>query len=77
MNAQQPERQMNRAAIYVFRDAQCKLHGFTMFSHHFKTKSEADAYAMDAGHKFFKVVDFDDSGNKDSDEESKRRGGQW
>ena len=68
---------MNRAAIYVFRDAQCKQHGFTMFSRHFKTKSEADAYAKEAGHKFFTVVDFDDNGNRDSDEESKRRGGAW
>ena len=68
---------MNRAAIYVFRDAQCKQYGFTMLSRYFKTKDEADAYAKEVGHKFFTVVDFDDSGNRDSDEESMRRGGQW
>jgi len=79
MNAQQPEMNMNRAAIYVFRDEQCKQHGFAMFSRFFKTKDEADAYAYanEAGHKFFTVVDFEDSGNRDSDEESKRRGGAW
>jgi hypothetical protein len=51
---------MNRAAVYVFRDAVCKEYGFTMFSRHFENKVDADAYAKAAGHRFFRVVDFDD-----------------
>jgi hypothetical protein len=48
---------MNKAAVYVFRDAQCMEFGFTMMSRYFKTLQEANAYA--AGFKFARVVDFD------------------
>ena len=53
---QQPESSMYKAAVYVFRDAQCMEFGFTMMSRYFKTLYEASAYA--AGFKFAQVVEF-------------------
>jgi hypothetical protein len=75
MGAQQPEDIMNKAAVYVFRDAQCMKFGFTMLSRYFKTMEEANKYAQ--GFSFAKVVDFVNTDNRDSDDESKRRGGAW
>jgi len=49
---------MNKAAIYIFRNAEQMKYGFTLVSHYFKTKEEAENYAKAAGHKFFKIVEF-------------------
>ena len=49
---------MYQSAIYVFRDEACMEYGFTMLSRYFKTRAEADAYAKECGHKFFRIVDF-------------------
>lgn len=45
-----------RAAVYVFRDAECKALGFTMSSQLFKSRAEADTYARDFAHT--KVVEW-------------------
>ncbi len=47
---------MNKAAVYVFSDAQCMEFGFTMMFRYFKTLEEATAYA--AGFNFARVVEF-------------------
>ena len=51
---QQPESGMNKAAVYVFSDAQCMKFGFTLMSRYFKTIEEANEYAK--GFKFAEVV---------------------
>lgn len=45
-----------RAAVYVFRDAECKALGFTMSSQVFKSRAQADTYAV--GFKHTKVVEW-------------------
>jgi len=47
---------MYKAAVYVFRDAQCKELGFTMMSRYFKSMDEAISYA--ARFPFTSVVEF-------------------
>lgn len=54
----QPGVIMYQSAIYVFSNALCMEYGFTMFSRYFKTRAEAEAYQSQAGHKFFRIVEF-------------------
>jgi hypothetical protein len=45
VSTSQPERHMNKVAVYVFNNAQCMEFGFTMLSRYFESMEEAAAYA--------------------------------
>lgn len=47
---------INKAAVYVFRDALCKEFSFTLHFRYFKSIEEAQTYA--AGFEFTDVVEF-------------------
>ncbi len=47
---------INKAAVYVFRDALCQELGFTLTFRYFKTLHDANAYA--SNFKFATVVEF-------------------
>jgi hypothetical protein len=49
----------DRTAVYIFQNAECKAHGFTMSLKYFKTRDEADRYVEAVRPSFYEVVSID------------------